>query len=82
MRLQISDTAADAANAVLADTCKTFHGIVPILQQGWYEGKKPSLSVPATYPADDSWTQPCNLLFFNTEYSHFRTSFPLVLEKC
>ena len=37
VRLQLPDAAADAVNAVLADTGKTLHGVVPIIRQGQHE---------------------------------------------
>ena len=36
--LQLPDAAADAVDAVLADTGKALHGVVPILRQGQHEG--------------------------------------------
>ena len=35
--LQLPDAAADAVNAILADTGKALHGVVPILRQGQHE---------------------------------------------
>ena len=37
VRLQLPDAAADAVNAILADTGKALHGVVPILRQGQHE---------------------------------------------
>ena len=43
VRLQLPDAAADAVNAVLADTGKALHGVVPILRQGQHEGDRKSV---------------------------------------
>ena len=40
MRLQFPDTAADTVNAVLADTGKALHGVVPIFRQRQHEGEQ------------------------------------------